>query len=1729
VASLGTLNLVLSADSSPLRKELSGVTREAQFVAKAIQGISTGESFSGAGLQVLSSTIIGLVDDTHRLGNEFKLTTSLVENLKNGIGGLAALPIPDFQAEALSSLGLGQVSSSLEVLSLASTGLKTLAIAQGIAQGAIVAFSGALETLRVNLKLVSYFLEDIASSLRAAGAAFAPFASLAEGAGRAFDRLSNGAGDAKKGIDSAWVSVGQFGQQLQKYIGAAETFQSAMEDLGDAAILFNQWKNISDIVDGVFGGIEENFNAARQFESLNNRLELTSTSAGGAKEDLDFLRQTADDLGLDFKALSEGFAQFSAAATLAGFDADKTSQTFTDVAQAASVMGLSAEETSGLFLALRQSLSGGTVQLEELNQLSERIPGALDAAAQALGVTSGEVKGLISAGDVASADFIPKFAAALASVTQSGVTDAMTSGTAAVNRFNNALGEVSVALGKDLLDIGTPAIEALAKALEFGANNAALFGTAIDAILVASALRGAGAVGKMGTVLAGFISQGGKGSIAMELFGKQISVTVGQIGKLAAQAGLAYVALTLFYEILDITKDGGAEVRESIDSLDHSLLKLSETTRNVPDMARIFPDKPPPTSWIDGLKHRFNDFNTFLNTSVGLPDDFLALPTNSEKQIEDQLQAAAEFGQRVQDVLKQSLDLRTQTQAGGGAINELKQIDAMLAQIEKRKLAVDPKDADALAAIRKEEEALLDRRAAAQRQVQQTQAANDNAVTQAKQQLAALEALAQDKGIDEERYTRLKQQFEAALTQAEQEKAALDGLASTTTKVAENAVTDFQKSNHEIEASYNQRQAAIAESLAKNEITEEQSREQSLQAEQEYLQKRLELNQSLLEKLRTELEKNQQLKLRDPDDAILTADQEKQYAEQVKQLELETAQTRIQIAQNTREGKQQALEDELKGIEQANSEAEAAVRQSQSERTAAIRQQQLAGTVGEEEAAAKIAEIQRDSIAEQIDLERDKLAQLAELEAAGTIPAEEAAKRRLDIQSEISDLSLQQIEAELDARLEAERKAADEAKELRDSVNIDATRETTQVRVRQAGGEINEAEAAAEIAEITANATARQIELVEQRLGVVRRGSDEEKDLTRELADLQQQSAEQEIARQEQVKQARLEAIERANQQAEAAIDQGETAEITAIRELQAQRVISAEEAETRIAAMRQRTVALQIALTESEIEQVRQLRAEGVLSEEEAIERLSDLSGELGELNQQRVENEIDAQERLKQARLDAMESANRQAEAAIDQSQTTGVTAIKSLQAQRIISEEEATEEIAALQQEALDQQIAQTQEQIAEIQQLRSEGILSEEEATDRLIDLNGELGDLNEERIDAEIDSQERLRESRIKSLNEELDFKRKSAEADQGLNQIAIDSIKNENNLLSAQSSLLEAQSGLAEQRLQYALEDAETAGNSAQADQIRQQILSQQTVAQEKQFAIARQQLELKREQVALESQQRQIQADIAITEAEVALSTAAINGENQQVIAGLERILDLRRQQRKAVNDQNRAQERSLELEQQTLTTQQQQTREQQARQRAQSNNRNSGSGSGSGDQPGSGSGSSGGSRSSGSSFGSRSGLAPSRSLVSRESLVAAMGAGSMPANFSYGGIGGSRTQQAEWRTPEWSDGRSTPVQSPSAASTMAASRQLSPLQLQGLSQVGLQRNAQANRAAQPQTTGTLTASQFNSGINQLSQRIVQLANAPRAVTLQTPEPVRDYQRISSDLMSSRARAAGI
>jgi hypothetical protein len=138
-----------------------------------------------------------------------------------------------------------------------------------------------------------------------------------------------------------------------------------------------------------------------------------------------------------------------------------------------------------------------------------------------------------------------------------------------------------------------------------------------------------------------------------------------------------------------------------------------------------------------------------------------------------------------------------------------------------------------------------------------------------------------------------------------------------------------------------------------------------------------------------------------------------------------------------------------------------------------------------------------------------------------------------------------------------------------------------------------------------------------------------------------------------------------------------------------------------------------------------------------------------------------------------------------------------VRQLQAQRVITVEQAEQQIAEIRDRGLDQEYAQTQQQLAQIEQLREQGLINEEEAVDRRVELEGTLGELNQQRIEAELAAQDRLRQLTIDGIDQELEVARQVAEVRQGLNQIALGAIANQNNLLSAQSNLLTAAADLA--------------------------------------------------------------------------------------------------------------------------------------------------------------------------------------------------------------------------------------------------------------------------------------------------------------------------------------------
>jgi tape measure domain-containing protein len=171
------------------------------------------------------------------------------------------------------------------------------------------------------------------------------------------------------------------------------------------------------------------------------RLAIGLQFAVGANagRDMEFLREVTNRLGLQFGSTAEAYQRFAAAARETRLEGAGARSVFESVAKASAVMGLSAEQTSGVLLALQQMISKGTVQSEELRgQLGERLPGAFQIAARAMGVTTAELGKMLEQGQVIADDFLPKFAAQLNAELGGAAEQAANRTEAAVNRLQSS-------------------------------------------------------------------------------------------------------------------------------------------------------------------------------------------------------------------------------------------------------------------------------------------------------------------------------------------------------------------------------------------------------------------------------------------------------------------------------------------------------------------------------------------------------------------------------------------------------------------------------------------------------------------------------------------------------------------------------------------------------------------------------------------------------------------------------------------------------------------------------------------------------------------------------------------------------------------------------------------------------------------------------------------------------------------------------------------------------------------------------------------------------------------------------------------------------------------------------------------------------------------------------------------------------------------------------------------
>jgi len=258
--------------------------------------------------------------------------------------------------------------------------------------------------------------------------------------GRDITTLNNGLRQTGAAAGQAAQGVTQFADQSRRALSLMQRFR------GEVLSLATQFVGLYAAITQIGGVIE----AIRNIEAAQSRLNAVfENDSGRVRGELRFLSQEADRLGLSFRVLSQEYGRFAIATDAANFTNEATRRIFISVAEAARVNKASTEELSGIFLALQQIVSKGTVSMEELRrQLGDRLPGAFNIFAEALGVTTAELDRMIRQGEVvASQDTLLKFADELERRFGGSLPASLETVTTQIDRFQNNIFEAQARIG----------------------------------------------------------------------------------------------------------------------------------------------------------------------------------------------------------------------------------------------------------------------------------------------------------------------------------------------------------------------------------------------------------------------------------------------------------------------------------------------------------------------------------------------------------------------------------------------------------------------------------------------------------------------------------------------------------------------------------------------------------------------------------------------------------------------------------------------------------------------------------------------------------------------------------------------------------------------------------------------------------------------------------------------------------------------------------------------------------------------------------------------------------------------------------------------------------------------------------------------------------------------------------------------------------------------------------
>lgn len=439
------------------------------------------------------------------------------------------------------------------------------------------------------------------------------------------------------------------------------------------------------------------------FEQFEKSMTLILGSTEKAREEFKFLSDESNRLGLNINDAAKAYISLTAATKGTSLEGQATRDIFVAVSQAMASLGKSSFETEGALKSIEQIASKGKVQMEELRgQLGDRLPGALQIAARALGIGVEELDSFAKKG-ISATEFIPKFAAEITRTFNLDNTERIKGFNQELARTQNAISAAFVELGKaGVFDVFQKGLQVATASVIGAVATFKLLGEVIGAFLAAASAgdfsqfssnvsesfdKATTTVRSSGEAILNWFDSSEKASTSAKKLSD--SLGIGDIDKYAVAQEKAAVAIDKASESskkqVDTLAKQAAETRKAEDAAAKLGLELEKLASNERiktlefkaeiDVARIQADAEKVTAAFQSINTGIESTGDVLGNLFGLFDKLGNLDSSAYRAVFDQIDkenALREKSFQLQEKLTQAqidnLNAQTKALASGDAI-----------------------------------------------------------------------------------------------------------------------------------------------------------------------------------------------------------------------------------------------------------------------------------------------------------------------------------------------------------------------------------------------------------------------------------------------------------------------------------------------------------------------------------------------------------------------------------------------------------------------------------------------------------------------------------------------------------------------------------------------------------------------------------------------------------------------------------------------------------------------------------------------------------------------------------------------------------------------------------------------------------------------------------------------------------------------------------------------------